>query len=384
VFKIPTETFEEEELLTPPITIEETGYRPALIIHGAGGTKVGFGGEKYPRFVYPEQSTDLKTRIRRFPIEGDKPTNETLLHAYWEASIKNLRINPVENPILLSLPTADLTNDDFRKLLEAYFFEELGANQVAFISDPFLSLVNFIPQTKSLTAVLVDIGLSQIRIVPFYEASILEGHIVQTSFGGFELTLQLGTWFKQQGYEGPIDALFIRDIKENYCYVRSLEKYSPQKSGKAISYYFNKQIFELADQRWKLPELFFYKKFFSEKTIECPRSDFEGNRFNLKELTLSRAIAFVIQSLNERLCDTFCKNICLTGGGAKFIGLKERLQTELEKLLPECKNKLQIYTTKEPSLSSFIGASRLSLLPAFQKQWITQEQYSTGKYNLFL
>jgi len=384
VQKSQTDTIDMDEVLTSPISIEDTGYRPALIIHGAAGTKVGIGGEKYPRFVYPEQSTDLKTRIRRFPINGCEPTNETLLKAYWEASIKQLKIDPVENPILLSLPTADLTNNPFRKRLEDYFFKELGANQLAFVSDPFLSLISFLPQTKSLTAIVVDIGFSKIKIVPFYEASILTEHLVQTSFGGFELTLQLGTWLKQQGYEGPIDAMFIRDIKENYCYVRTANKNPNTKQGKAISYYFNKQIFELADQRWKLPELFFYKKFFAEKTEQCPRSDFEGNRFDMKQLSLSVAIAYVIKSLNERLCSTFCKNICLTGGGAKFIGLKTRLLNELKVLLPECKNKIQIHATKEPSLNAFLGASRLSMLPAFQQNWINQEEFSIGKYPLFL
>jgi actin-related protein len=374
----------EEETIEEPEPIDVTKHAPALIIHGASSTKIGFGGEKYPRFVYPEQSIELQTRIRRFPLDGSRTTNEELLKAYWDASIKQLKVDLAKNPILISLPTADLTVCPFRDMAQEYFYELNELANIAVVSDPFLSLVGFQPQIHKLTAIVVDIGFSQIRIVPFYQSAILEEHITQVSFGGFELTLQLATWLQKQGYEGPIDALFIRDIKENYCYVKQTKHILDDVNDKKISYYIDKQIFELQDERWKLPELFFFRKFFSSKVIQAPRSNFEGSKFDMKNLSLSVAIANVIKSLNFRLWSTMCKNICLTGGGTKFIGLKERLEDELKELLPDYSKDIKIHTTLEPALMPYIGASKLAMLSSFQKYWRSNEDYTTGEYEIFL
>ncbi|NHJ32589.1 MAG: hypothetical protein FK732_06985 [Asgard group archaeon] len=367
-------------------TVEEEiqDLTPALIIHGASSTKIGFGGEKYPRFVFPEQSTDLNIRIRRFPIEGSQATDEELIRAYWLASVKKLKIDPTINPILISLPTAELTESPFRDLALEYFHEELFAEKIAVISDPFLSLVPYLPKTKKLTAIVVDIGFSQIRIVPIYQAAILEEHIAQVSFGGLELTLQLGSWLQKQGFEGPIDSMFIRDIKENHCFVRGYNQSMKESDERPITYYIDKYTFSLGSERWKLPELFFFKKFFSEKVTICPRSDCEGNKYSMKEINLPQAIANVIKSLNIRLWNEFSNNICLTGGGAKFLGLKKRLEDELAILLPECKGNIRILSTLQTDLMPYIGASKLAMLDSFDDYWQTNEDFGIGEYEIFL
>jgi actin-related protein len=365
-------------------TEEEVDLTPALIIHGASSTKIGFGREKYPRFVYPEQSTDLNERIRRFPIEGSMTTNEELIKAYWLASIKKLKIDPVKNPILISLPTAELTDSPFRDLVLEYFHKELLAEKVTVISDPFLSLVAYLPMMRKLNAIIVDIGFSQIRIVPIYQAAILEEHIAQVSFGGLELTLQLGSWLQKQGFEGPIDSMFIRDIKENHCFVRGYKQNMKESDERPITYYIDKYTFSLGSQRWKLPELFFYKKFFSERITLSPRSDCEGNKFDMKENNLPQAIANVIKSLNIRLWDEFSNNICLTGGGSKFLGLKKRLEDELAVLLPECKNSIRILSTQQTDLMPYVGASKFAMLDSIDDYWQTADDFETGEYEIFL
>ncbi|NHJ46905.1 MAG: hypothetical protein FK733_03875 [Asgard group archaeon] len=374
----PSEEIIEEEPYDPQ---EEP---PAIIAHGASSTKIGLGGEKFPRYVYPEQSSDLAARIRRFPIDGDKITNEELLRAYWDAGIKQLNLKHNEKALLISLPTADLTICPFRDNAQEYFYNQIENSKIIVVSDPFLSLVGFLPQTRKLTGIIVDIGLSQIRIVPFFEAAIIEESITQVSFGGFELTLQLGTWLQKMGYNGPIDALFVRDIKENYCYVRGKDQVVEETTDNIISYHLGQKSFVLSSERWKLPELLFFKKFFTQKVITTPRSDSEGNKFDLNNLSLSIAIANAIKSMNFRLWPTLCQNICLTGGGAKFPGLKGRLLEELTTLLPDYKKSLKIHTVPEPALMPYIGASKLVMLNSFQKYWRDQEEFTTGEYQLFL
>ena len=253
------ETIAETSEIEEETIEEKKDVPPLIVVHGAASTKVGFGGELFPRFVYPLQSNNMGERIRRFPIEGSEPTNEDLLVAYWQAIINKLKIDLTDTPVLLSLPTANVAECPFRDKAQDYFITELGASKVAVISDPFLSLVGYLPQVKQLTALIVDIGFSQIRIVPIYNAAILEDHVAQISFGGYFLTAQLGKWLQQQGYEGPADALFVRDIKENFCEVKSLSAKKVNDQLSFFTYSFNKQDFVLGAERWKLPELFFHK-----------------------------------------------------------------------------------------------------------------------------
>ena len=369
------------EILAIDTKLEELD--PVIIVHGAASTKIGFGGELFPREVIPIQSTLLSEKIRRFPLEGSKPTNVDLLKAYWDAIVSKLKVDLSQRKVLLSLPTANLTNSPFRELAIDYFYNNLNAYKIGIVSDPFLSMVGYMPQIKSLTGLIVDIGFSQIRIVPIYQAAILEDHIAQISFGGFALTLTLGSWLQNKGFDGPINSLFLRDIKENFCFVKPFKHSISKTKEDEINYSIDNYNFQIDSERWKLPELLFFKDFFSKKLEYCPRSDFNGDRYNLKEATLPRIIGFVIKSLNQKLWKPMVENICLTGGGAKFLGLRERLQGELEYLFSEFKN-IKVRTISNTDIIPFIGASKLSELPSFQQYWRTYEDYNEGLFDLFL
>lgn len=372
----------QTESLADPHPSEE--LEPVIIVHGAASTKVGLGGELYPRFVLPTQSTLLSEKIRSFPLEGSKPTNEELLKAYWEAIITKLDVDLSNRKVLVSLPTANLTECPFRELVLDHFYNELNAYKIGVVSDPFLSLVGYVPQIKTLTALIVDIGFSQIRIVPIFQAAILEDHIAQFSFGGFNLTLTLGTWLQNKGFEGPINSLFLRDIKENFCSVKPFKQTVIDKKEEELTYTIDKYNFQLGSERWKLPELLFFKDYFSKKVEICPRSEFNGNRYQFSDLTLPRAIGFVIKSLHNKLWSSMIGNICLTGGGAKFEGLYQRLKDELQFIFPEFSKQIKIRTIPNTDLTPFIGASKLSELPSFQKYWRTIEDCEEGIYDLFL
>ena len=104
----------------------------------------------------------------------------------------------------------------------------------------------------------------------------------------------------------------------------------------------------------------------------------------MKEINLSQAIAYVIKSLNIRLWNEFSSNICLTGGGAKFLGLKKRLEDELKILLPECKDSIRILTNTQTDLMPYVGASKLAMLESISDYWQTAEDFDLGEYEIFL
>ncbi len=367
-----------------PEKVDPSTVPPVIIVHGAGSTKIGFGGEQFPRFVFPRQNTILSDRIKHFPLQGSYTTNEDWLKAYWQAMVMKLGVDLSERRVLLSLPTANLSECPFRDLAQDFFYEDLQANKLAFVSDPFLSLVGYIPKTKSLTGLIVDIGFSQIRIVPIYNSTILENKIAQISFGGFDLTKTLGLWLQKKGYEGSLDALFLRDLKENFCFVRPFKKKIIESETESFTYSIDKNNFQLTSELWKLAELFFFKDYFSKKVDICPRSTFDGERFPLNEITLPKAIGFVANSIDSEISSKLVQNICLTGGGTKFNGIYERILEEFKFNFPEYKSEVKIHTQPNNDLVQFEGASKLSTLPSFQNHWQTAEKYDEGLIDLFL
>lgn len=355
---------------------------PVIIIHGAGATKIGYCGEKFPRFVIPEQSINLQEEIKQFPLYDSEILNLDELHNSWQIILEKLQVDLLNQPILLSLPSPKITENPLTQHIREFFFEELQASRLAIVTDAFLSLIGYLPILKQLTGIIVDFGFSQIRVAPIHQGAVIEEHVAQIACGGLSLTKQLGKWLEEQGYQGPLNSLLLREIKENFCFVRPFGKKIIEEEEESFNYTFEGQKFTLTDERWKLAELLFYKKFFAEKVLMSPRMESTGTKIPKKEFTLARIIGTVIRSLPNSLWDDLFTNICLSGGGANFDGMVKRLEEELKHLYP--KQKIQTLYGTYPALKSFLGASKLTQIPAFQNYWMTKKSYEEGNYNLFI
>ena len=67
-------------------------------------------------------------------------------------------------------------------------------------------------------------------------------------------------------------------------------------------------------------------------------------------------------------------NIILSGGNTMFKGLPERLEKELQELVPSGK-KVRITADKDRKYSVFVGGALLTSLSIFEKMWITRAEY---------
>ncbi|VDM77877.1 unnamed protein product [Strongylus vulgaris] len=68
-------------------------------------------------------------------------------------------------------------------------------------------------------------------------------------------------------------------------------------------------------------------------------------------------------------------NIVLSGGNTLFPGIANRLERELQRLVPET-TKIRIIAQPERKYSVWIGASIISSMQAFQKLWISKQDYN--------
>jgi hypothetical protein len=67
-------------------------------------------------------------------------------------------------------------------------------------------------------------------------------------------------------------------------------------------------------------------------------------------------------------------NVVLSGGSTMFKNYEERLQKELQDLVPVGKS-VKISAPDDRKYSVFVGGSILSSLPTFESMWITNEEF---------
>jgi actin-related protein len=102
------------------------------------------------------------------------------------------------------------------------------------------------------------------------------------------------------------------------------------------------------------PELFFDKKRIED------------------EYTLPEMILNCIKAKDSDLEEEFCKNIVLCGGGSLIPGISNRIERELNYFQ---ENKIKLIAPKDRRFMQSMGASILSSLSSFQKEWISNFEY---------
>ncbi|KAN0006697.1 hypothetical protein ACTFIU_003413 [Dictyostelium citrinum] len=123
------------------------------------------------------------------------------------------------------------------------------------------------------------------------------------------------------------------------------------------------QVLSLVNERFTVPELLFNP------------SDIGMNQAGLAE-----SIVQSINCTNSNLHIPLYSNIILLGGSTLFPGLKERLELELRKLVPEQYN-INIFQPQDPILSPLYGGIRLAQQPDYLKNSVSKQDYEEYGYN---
>jgi len=67
-------------------------------------------------------------------------------------------------------------------------------------------------------------------------------------------------------------------------------------------------------------------------------------------------------------------NVILSGGSTLYEGLPDRLEKELDQLMPK-RDMVKIIASADRYYSVWTGGSTLISLSTFESQWITKEEY---------
>jgi actin-related protein len=258
---------------------------------------------------------------------------------------EEMGIDPKEHPILMS---EEIGNDNETREKNTLIMFESFEIPGFFLEQT--SLFNLFYSGRT-TGTVLNMGYSKNDTCCIFDGKILPKAEI-SHFGGKELSEQTrNRLFPYNSNCDPHDDQNVYDhIKERKCFV-SLNLYN-QKPKEVLFETPTGETINVGKESYLIPEILFDPSVINN------------------ELSIQEIISNCIQSKNEDLKDLMYSNIVLGGSGSLFKGLKERLEFELSS-----------YHTKEINVipgnqhSQWIGASMLSKLSSFQREWITKEMY---------
>eukprot|EP00051_Salpingoeca_urceolata_P003012 m.54483 g.54483 ORF g.54483 m.54483 type:complete len:785 (+) comp12465_c0_seq2:47-2401(+) len=134
-----------------------------------------------------------------------------------------------------------------------------------------------------------------------------------------------------------------------------LEKHDPEFANQQAP-----QTLEEAIARTRLQ----YRLQLDTEQIRAPELVFQPTMIGVDQMGLAEAVAVVLQAYPADMQDTLAQNIFLTGGGALYPGLKERIEREVRMIRP-FGSKLNVRVARDPLLDPWHGAAQFARRPDF-------------------
>ncbi|MEB0006868.1 actin family protein [Pseudomonas sp. RTB3] len=346
---------------------------------GSSTMKVGFAGEDRPAAVFPTvvgrpESADANQKAvyvgeealaKRDTLKLSCPVEHGFITDWddFELILRHvfdnvLKVKPAEHDILLTEPP--LNPRSSREKMVKILFEVFNCRACYLSIRAVLALYG----SGRTTGVVLEVGDSVSRAVPFYEGYALPPAVLRTDIGGRDLTAYLVKILSERGYSfaTTAESSIVQEIKEKLCYVAV--DFEAEMEGAATSSSLQ-ESYELADGQ---------KITVGDERFRCPEVLFKPS------LTESEVAGIHEMTYNSiMMCDfdirkDLYNNIILTGGSTMFSGMAERLQKEITKLAPS-RMKIKVIAPPERKYSVWIGGSMLASLNTFQKMCITRKDY---------
>jgi len=358
---------------------------PTIVIDiGQYSTKIGFAGEDSPNQVFftmvgkpkyqqvdagygaTQQELYVGNEIQSmglykifYPIEKGIITDWTLLAKIFEYIFYSLRVDAtLVNVLLIVHPL--FPKPDLHRLFEI-FLQHYQCMAFYPVLDSMCTLYSGGFQT----GLVVEIGDSNTRIVPFFNGFKLDHAIKIIDIGGRDLTKEMERHLSIFGFtsESSVNRDIARVVKEKACFtsldfkedMARAEQYAKQFSmpdGSTIT---------LSKERFTIPEILF-----------------DPTLINSEEPPLHVAIMDVLGECDIDLRPQLLGNIFLSGGSSMFPNLQNRIYQEIELELARRKKKQQvvkIIAPRERTYSVWVGGSILALIPEFSQSWVTRASY---------
>ncbi|XP_051821640.1 actin-3 isoform X1 [Antechinus flavipes] len=360
---------------------EVEGSLAVIFDGGSRYFRVGYGGERAPRFVFPcvvgrykkqnvmhgldekdtfigDEVTDNWTKLTvKYPVEQGIVTNWEDMEKIWHHAFYNvLRVDPEEHPLLV---TESITNPKANKeKLVEIMFETFGVPALYVAIQDILSLFS----SGRTTGFVVNSGDQVTYHVAINGGYIMSGTIMNLEVSGQDLSTYLMKLLNDKGYSLKTRAEWemVRDIKEKLCYVAldCGEEMDTEESS--------------IQKKYKLPDG-------RDITVDkerflCPEALFEPSVLGVPFPGLHKNIYESLIKHDFEIRKIFYVNTILCGGNMSFPGVGERVAKEIKEQAPKM-TKIKVVVPAECRFSSWFGGSLLTTLNSFQHMWIYDYEY---------
>ena len=355
-----------------------------VIDNGSSSMKAGFAGDDSPRSVFPtitgtprypglinsscirncyvgdEAQSKRGILNVRYPIQHGIVTDWDNMENIWNwIFYSEMRTAPEEHPVLLT--EAPLNPNANREKMTQIMFETFNVPSMYISVSAVLALYS----TGRSTGLVVDSGSDVTHVVPVYEGHAIPHAVQRLDAGGRDTTDQLSKVLAERGYSFNTSAEreIVRDAKEKLCYVaddyaEEMAKYESSSELEKCYELPGGQVFVIADQRFRAPEIIFNPLL-------------RGS----KQSGLDWLCQWSVEKCNVELRKDLLENIVLAGGNTLFDGFAKRLEKVVAHLNVSPEFTPKVIAPAERQYSTWIGGSILGLSSGFENMSISKSEY---------
>merc|ERR1712132_10167 len=340
--------------------------KPAVVVdNGSGMMKAGCSGEDAPKVTfssvvgYPKQKTALAGTdkdyyigeeaqqkrgilILKYPLEHGIVQNWDDMEKVWRHTFDNeLRMVVVdeteedEDCCGVLLTEAPMNPKENRERMTQIMFETFNARRFYVAIQAVLSLY----ASGRTTGVVVDCGDGVSHTVPIYEGYSMPHAIQRINLAGRDLTDYI-----------------CKILQESKI---TLTTTAERESAKKIK----EDQFEMPDGTVVTVH---------NQMIRCPELMFKPSLDGKEMMGLHELTKKTVNDCDLDVRKDLLGNVVMSGGTTMFPNMPERLQSEIQGLVPEA-TKVKVIAPPERMISVWIGGSILASLSTFNRMWINRE-----------
>merc|ERR1711904_449592 len=379
--------------------------KPAIIVdNGTGMMKCGLSGEDAPKVTfascvgYPKQKAMLQGSnkdyyvgeeaqqkrgilLLKYPLEHGVITNWDDMEKIWKHTFDNeLRIvlgadeEAEEDVAGVLLTEAPMNPKENRERMTQIMFETFNVRRFYVAIQAVLSLY----ASGRTTGVVVDCGDGVSHTVPIYEGYSMPHAIQRINLAGRDLTDYMCKILQESGItlSTTAERECAKKIKEDLCYVS-------MNFGEEVDAFGGKEkLYEMPDGSMVTVH---------NQMVRCPELMFKPSLDGKEMMGLHELTNKTVKDCDMDVRKDLLGSVVMSGGTTMFPNMPERLQAELQGLVPEA-TKVKVIAPPERMISVWIGGSILSSLSTFDRMWInrqsdaeaTQRSWDTRRLDLEL
>ncbi|PIA17980.1 ARP6 actin-related protein-like protein 6 [Coemansia reversa NRRL 1564] len=340
-----------------------------------------------------DTTTDLSGLYYRSPFERGYLLHWDAELAIWDRTFRVLGCKPSETSLFLSEPVFNFKHiqratDEI--VFEEYQFANMARAPVTRFSVANVGKLIYESGPDPECTLVVDVGHAFSYVVPYHNSRQISAGIRRVDVGGRILTNYLKETVSFRYWDMMDETYIMNAVKEQCCFVsqnfkRDLETtrgcigqrkgnnplgleyvlpdftHSKQgfikgQGGEVETQMNDKQLLPLCNERFAIPEALFHP------------SD-----IGLEQGGLHQAVVQAVNACPEDLRAVLLANIVLVGGGAALNGLKQRLQCEIQAMVPY---DVRVNVPDDPTMWAWRGGCLMAKQEDLISQWqISREQY---------